>query len=77
MNERPPASNARRSLGLALDERRMAAPYHPRPEKRRWKRRVSKGAPERANGASFWIILRHAMLRIAAQDEGSSSVASA
>jgi hypothetical protein len=29
--------------------------------------------PERANAASFWTILRRAMLRIAAQDEVSSS----
>jgi hypothetical protein len=42
----------------------------PHPEERRRRRRVSKDAPERTNGASFWIILRHAMLRIAAQDEG-------
>jgi hypothetical protein len=39
---------------------------------RRRRRRVSKDAPARANGASSWTTLRHAMLRIAAQDEGSS-----
>jgi hypothetical protein len=35
-------------------------------------RRVSKDVPERADATSFLTILRHAMLRIAAQDEGSS-----
>jgi hypothetical protein len=55
-----------------LKRRNAVTSLPPRPEVRRRRRRVSKDAPERANGASSWTTLRHAMLRIAAQDEGSS-----
>ena len=41
------------------------------------KARASKEAPERAKIAVYWIILRRAMLRIAAQDEAGAAVYSA
>ena len=46
----------------------LANPYYPLVLRSRAKRGVSKDAPERVN-EPCWIILRHAMLRIAAQDE--------
>jgi hypothetical protein len=42
-------------------------PATPHPEERRRRRRISKDAP--AHERPSWIVLRHAMLRIAAQDE--------
>jgi hypothetical protein len=33
------------------------------------RRRVSRGAPKRTNGAAFWIILRDATLSHGPQDE--------
>ena len=68
----PKASPTKRiSAGRVSTESSIArvTPKHPSSRGRRRRRRVSKDAPEHTNGASFWIILRRAMLRIAAQDE--------
>ena len=49
------------------ENRYSVTPYHLlTPQGAAPQARVSKDAPERTNDASFWIILRHAMLRIAA-----------
>src|SRR5271165_3606132 len=66
-----PLRRARLSVNVSAIRNSMVNSLTPpHPEERRRRRRVSKDAPEHTNGASFWIILRHAMLRIAAQDEG-------
>ena len=54
--------------GLGAKNCPFATPYNPRPEEPRNTRRLEGRSSAREWGA-YWIILRHAMLRIAAQDE--------